>query len=87
MKETKDVIVGTALAGTVISPRMVTAVDNRTVKANNPTLMKQCDGSLKLNVNWARKVLNSMGWVNKKWTIRKLEPSEKFLKEEKLSFQ
>ena len=87
MKETKDVIVGTTLAGTVISPRMVIAVDNRTVKANNPTLMKQCDGSLKLNVNWARKVLNSMGWVNKKWTIRKLEPSEKFLKEEKLSFQ
>ena len=45
-KETKDIIVGTSLGGTVILQRMVIAVDNGVVKTNNSTLMKQCGGSL-----------------------------------------
>lgn len=36
LKKTKDVIIGTRLAGTVISRRMVIAIGNGVVKANDP---------------------------------------------------
>ena len=57
------------------------------VKANEPNLLKEFGGHLELADDWARHLLKSMEWVKRKRTTRKVEPSEKSLKEEKFSYQ
>ena len=57
------------------------------VKANEPDLLKEHGGHLELTEDWARHLLNSMEWVKRKGTTGKVKPSEKFLQEEKFSYQ
>ena len=57
------------------------------VKANEPDLLKEHGGHLELTEDWARHLLKSMEWVNRKGTTGKVEPSEKFLHREKFSYQ
>ena len=57
------------------------------VKANEPDLLKEHGGHLELTEDWARHLLKSMKWVKRKGTTGKVEPSEKFLQEEKFSYQ
>ena len=57
------------------------------VKANKPNLLKEFGGHLQLTDDWARHLLKSMERVNRKGTTRKVEPSKKFLQEEKFSYQ
>ena len=57
------------------------------VKANEPDLLKEHHGHLELTEDWARHLLKSMEWVKRKGTTGKVEPSEKFLQEEKFSYQ
>ena len=40
-----------------------------------------------LTEDWAGGVLKSMNWVKRKGTTEKIEPSQQFLLEEKLTFQ
>ena len=87
LKKTKNIIIGTRLAGTVISRRMVMAIGTGVVKANDPSLLKEYGGHLQLTEDWARSLLISMDWVKRKGTTGKVEPSEKFLEEEKFTFQ
>ena len=63
------------------------AIGNAVVKSNNPKLLKKNGGSLQLTEDWAGGVLKSMNWVKKKGTTEKIEPSQQFLLEEKLTFQ
>ena len=87
MRKIKDVIVGTREAGTVISRRIAIAIGNGVLKANNPKLLKEYGGHIKLTEGWARKLLKSMNCVKRKCTTGKVEPSAQFLREEKLTFQ
>ena len=57
------------------------------VKANEPNLLKVFGGHLELMDDWARHLLKPMEWVKRKGTTGKVEPSEKFLQEEKFSYQ
>ena len=57
------------------------------VKANEPDLLKEHGGHLELTEYWARHLLKSLEWVKRKGTTGKVEPSEKFLQEEKFSYQ
>ena len=57
------------------------------VKANEPDLLKEHGGHLEQTEDWARHLLKSMEWVKRKRTTSKVEPSEKFLQEEKFSYQ
>ena len=50
-------------------------------------MLKEFGGGLEITENWARNVLNSMNWTKGKGTTGKVEPSKKFLEEEKLTFQ
>ena len=50
-------------------------------------MLKEFGGGLELTENWARNVLKSMNWTKRKGTTRKVEPSKKFLEEEKFTFQ
>ena len=50
-------------------------------------MLKEFGGGLELTENWARNVLKSMNWTKRKGTTGKVEPSKKFLKEEKCTFQ
>lgn len=86
LTKTKDVIIGSRLAGTVISRRMVIAMTG-VIKANDPGLLKEFGGALELTENCARNVLKSMNWTKRKGTTGKVEPSKKFLEEEKFTFQ
>ena len=86
LKKTKDIVIGTRQAGTVISRRMVIAIGTGVVKANEPNLLKEYGGHLELTEDWARH-LKSMEWVKRKGTTGKVEPCEKFLEEEKFTFQ
>ena len=56
-------------------------------KTNEPDLLKEHGGHLELTEDWARHLLKSMGWVKRKGTTGKVEPSEKFLQEQKFSYQ
>ena len=50
-------------------------------------MLKEHGGDLELTEDWARHLLKSMEWVKRKGTTGKVEPSEKFLDEEKITFQ
>ena len=57
------------------------------VKANKPDLLKEHGGHLEQTEDWARHLMKSMEWVKRKGTTGKVERSEKFLQEEKFSYQ
>ena len=86
LKKTKD-IVGSRLARTAISRKMVTAIATGVIKASDPNILREFGGSLELTEGWARSVLKSMDWVKRKETTGKVEPCSKFLEEEKFTFQ
>ena len=50
-------------------------------------MLKEFGGGLELTENWARNVLKSVNWIERKGTTRKVEASKKFLEEEKFTFQ
>ena len=50
-------------------------------------MLKDFGGGLELTENWARNILKSMNWTKRKGTTGKVEPSKRFLEEEKLIFQ
>ena len=50
-------------------------------------LLKEFGGGLEWTENWASNVLKSMNWTKRKGTTGKVEPSKKFLEEEKLTFR
>ena len=87
LKKIKDIIVGSRLAGTAISRKMVIAIATGVIKANDPKILREFDGSLELTEGWARNVLKSMDWVKRKGTTGKVEPCSKFLEEEKFTAQ
>ena len=66
LKKTKDIVIGTRQASTVISRRMVIAIGTGVVKANEPNLLEEYGGHLELTEDWARHLLKSMEWVNRK---------------------
>ena len=49
--------------------------------------MKKYGGHIELTDGWGRHVLESMKWAKRKGTTGKVEPSQQFLDEEKLTFQ
>ena len=66
---------------------MVIAIGNGVIKANSPSSLKKYGGHIELTDVWARHVLESMKWTKRKGTTGKVEPSQQFLDEEKLTFQ
>ena len=87
MLKVKDVITGVRLAGGGISRKMLMAIGTGVVKANCPSKLKEFSGHIVLTEGWARNVLKSMAWSKRKETTGKIESSEQFLLEEKLTFQ
>ena len=69
-------MVGIRLAGAAISRKMVIAIGTGVIKSNNPNLLLEFGGSVKLTENWARCVLKNMNWVKRKGTTGKKEPSK-----------
>ena len=94
LKKTKDVIVRSHLAGTLISRRMVIAIATGVVKANDTSkaskqcyvkeqvILKKSGGGLELTENWAGSVLKCINWTKRKGATQKVEHSKKFQKEE-----
>ena len=66
LTKTKDNIIGTRQAGRMISRRVVIAIGAGVVKVNEPNLLKEYGGPLKLSEDWARYVLKSMEWVKRR---------------------
>ena len=60
LKKIKDVIIGSRLAGTVISRKMVVAIGTGVAKANEPQILREFSGSLELTEDWARSILKGM---------------------------
>ena len=83
----KTIMIGTSTAGTAISRLIVIGIGNVVVKSNNPILLKENGGPLQLTEDWATRVLKSMNLVKRKGTTGKLEPTQQFLLEEKLTCQ
>ena len=89
LKKIKDVIIGSRLAATVISQKMVVAIGTSIVKANELKIFRKFAGSLEFTEGWtwnARNVLKGMDWLKRKGTAGKVEPCPKFLEEEKVTF-
>ena len=55
----RDVVIGSRLAGTVISRKMVIAIGTGVIKANEPKILKEFGESLELTEGWAQNVLRS----------------------------
>lgn len=87
LAKVKDGITGTRLTGGVILRKIVVAIGNGVIMANSPSLLKKYGGCIELTDGWARHVLESMKWTKRKGTTSKVEPSQQFLDEEKLTFQ
>ena len=87
MLKIKEVIIGICLAGVVISRKMVTPIETRALKANNPNLLSEFEKYVVLTDMWIRGVLKSIGWIKRKGTTGRVEPSKKLLAEEKFTFQ
>ena len=66
---------------------MVIAIGTGVIKANCPSKLKNFGGHIALTEGWARGVLKSMDWSKRKSATGKVEPSNQFLLEEKLTFQ
>ena len=58
----KDIIVGSRLACTAISPKIVIAIATGVIKANDPNILREFGESLELTEGWARSVLKSMDY-------------------------
>ena len=87
LKKIKDVIIGSRLAGTVISQKMVVPIGTGAVKANEPKILREFVGNLELTEDWARNVLKDMNWVKRKGTTGNVKPRLIFLEEEKFTFE
>ena len=87
LQKIRDFIIGSRLAGTAISQKMVIAIGPDVIKLNEPNILKEFGGSLELTEGCARNALNNMDWVKRKGTTGKVEPCAKFLEETKSSFQ
>ena len=74
LKKIKDVIIGSRLASTAISRKVVVAIGTGVVKANEPKILREFGGSLELTEGRARNVLKGMDRVKRKGTIGKVEP-------------
>ena len=66
---------------------MVIAIDTGVINANCPSKLKDLGGYIVLTEGWEKGVLKSMTWSNRKGTTSKIEASEQFLLEEKLTLQ
>ena len=66
LKKNKDIIVGSRLAGTAISRKMVIAIATGVIKANDPNILRESGRSLELTEGWVCSILISMDWVKGK---------------------
>ena len=87
LQKIRYAIIGLRLAGTVISQKMIIAIEAGVIKTNELNILKEFGGSLELTENWAGNALRVLDWVERIETTEKVELSAKFLEEEKFSFQ
>ena len=80
-------MIGTRVAGTAISHRIVMAIGNGVVRSNSPIMLNENGGSLESTMDWARGVIKSMNWTKRTGTTGKIEPSKQFLLEETINFR
>ena len=83
----KGKVTGDRTVGGVISRKMVIAIVTGVIKVNCPSKLKDFGGHIALTEGWARGVLKSMEWSERRGTTGKIDPSKQFLLEEKLTFQ
>ena len=50
-------------------------------------MLMEFGGGLELAANWAQSILKSVNWTKRKGTTGKVQPSRKFLEEEKFTFE
>ena len=79
MLKIKDSIIGTGIAGAVISLKLVISVGAGVLKANNLNSLSESRRNFMLTGMWAKDVLEE--------TTGKLETSKQLLAEEKFTFQ
>ena len=83
LKKIKDVIIGSRLAGTVISRKMIVAIGTGVVE---PKILREFGGSLEFTEGSKRFERYGLGEKKRdQWESRTLSP--KFLEEEKFTFQ
>ena len=87
LKKVKDIAIGTRAAGGVKNRKEILNIAKGIVRANNLNVLKEFGGSLELTDCWARDVLKQMKWSKRKGTTSKVDPSPRFLAEEKFIFQ
>jgi len=87
LRKVKDVAIGTRQAGGVINRRQIINIAKGVIKANNPDILEEFGGTVKLTEKWARGVLKQLNWSKRKGTTGKVDPSPQFLAEEKFTYQ
>ena len=75
LQKIKEVVTGVRLLGAVISRKMVISIGDGFLKANDLNTLSESGGYITLTNDCARAILESMDWVKRKGTIRKIEPS------------
>ena len=71
----------------VINRKQVLNIAKGVIRANNPVILKECDGTVELTDRWGRGILTKFNWSKRKGTTGNAETLPQFLVEEKFTFQ
>ena len=78
LQKIRDIIIGSRLAGTALSRKMVVAIGTGVIKANEPKILKEFGGSLELTEGCARNILKNMIGRRGKGQLGKLNLMQSF---------
>jgi len=87
MRFVKDLIVGSREAGAVILRNDVINIGNGVIMAEQPNILVENGGHVKLTDKWARNVLFTLGYSKRRQTTSKRQICDMLYEEVKLQFQ
>ena len=82
--EVKSILHNLRISGRAVTRKTVIAIGNGVLKVRCLEMLEENDGSITLTTKWARGVLKSLDWVNRRYTTAKKEMNPALYKE--LSF-
>ena len=71
--EVKSILHNLRVSGGAVTQKIVIAIGNGVLKARCPEMLEENGGSITLTSKWARGVLKSLDWVNRRYTTAKRE--------------
>ena len=62
----------------MISRKMIISIESWVLKASDSNTLSKFDDHINLRDDWARGILQSMEWIKRKGSTRRIEPSPNY---------